>query len=56
MNETQYRSIIGKLKYVVHSRPNIAHVVGIVSRFSFNPKEKHMIVGKRIFIYLKGTQ
>ena len=38
VNETMYKSMIGKLQYVVHSRPNIALVVVIVEIFSTNPK------------------
>ena len=38
VNQTMYRSMIGKLQYVVHSRPNITLVVGIVARFSTNPR------------------
>ena len=30
---TLYRSMIGKLQYVEHSRPNSAQTVGIVARF-----------------------
>jgi hypothetical protein len=55
VNETQYRSMIGKLQYVVHNRPDSAHVVGIVARFPSNPKETHMTSIKRISRYLKGT-
>ena len=47
--------MIGKLQYVVHSRPNIALVVGIVARFSINPRENHLMAVKRILRYLKGT-
>lgn len=47
--------MIGKLHYVIHSRPDIAHIVGIVARFQKNPKETHLIATKRIFRYLKGT-
>ena len=53
--QTFYRSMICKLEYVVHSRPNIALVVGIVAKFSTNPKDNHMMVVKRIMRYLKGT-
>ena len=33
VDQTLYRSIIGKLQYVVHTRPNIALAVGIVAKF-----------------------
>ena len=48
-----YRSMIGKLQYVVHRRPYIALVVGIVARFSANPRENHLMAVKRIMRYLK---
>ncbi len=55
VNQTMYRSMIGKLQYVVHSRLDIALVIGIVARFSTNPRENHLMVVKRILRYLKGT-
>ena len=55
VNQTMYRSMIGKLQYVVHRRPDIALVVGIVARFSTNPRENHLMVVKRIMRYLKVT-
>lgn len=42
--------MIGKLHYVVYSRPNIAHTVGLVAIFQKSPKETHMTAVKRIFI------
>ena len=48
--------MIGKLLYVVHTRPNIALAVGMVARFSTNPKANHMMEIKRIIRYLKGTK
>ena len=48
--------MIGKLQYVVHTRPNIALAVGMVARFLANPKENHMIAIKRIMRYLKGAE
>lgn len=54
IDEKEYRSMIGKLHYVVHSRPDIAHAVGIVARFQKNPKEALVMATKRIFRYLKG--
>ena len=55
MNQTLYRFMIGKLQYVVYSRPDIALSIGIVARFSDNPKENHLMAIKRIMRYLKGT-
>ena len=55
VNQTMYKSMIGKLQYVVHSRPNIALVVGIVARYFSNPRENHLMAVKRIMRYLKGT-
>ena len=51
-----YRSRIGKLQYVVYSRLDIAFVVGIVAKFSINPKENHLMVVKRIMRYLIGIE
>lgn len=31
VNETLYQSMIGKLQYAIHNRPNIAQDVGLVS-------------------------
>ena len=56
VDQITYRSMIGKLQYVVHTMPNIALAVGMVERFSINPKENHMMEIKRIMRYLKGTK
>ena len=49
--------MIGKLQYVVHNIPNIAHEIGIVEKkISANPKETHMTTLKPISKYLKGTE
>ena len=56
VDQTLYRSMIGKLQYVVHTRPNIALAVGIVAIFSAKPRENNMMAIKRILRYLKGTE
>ena len=56
MNQTLYRSMIGKLQYVVHSRLDITLSIGIVTRFSANTRENHLMAVKRIMRYLKGTK
>ena len=56
VNQTLYKSMIRNLQYVGHSRPDIALSIGIVARFSTNPKEYHLMVVKRIMRYLKGIE
>jgi hypothetical protein len=40
----QYRSIIGGLRYLTHTRPEITFVVGYLSRFMEDPCEDHSAV------------
>ena len=55
VEQKKYRSMIGGLQYLTHSRPDIANAVGIVARFQADLKEYHYAVVKRIFRYQKGT-
>lgn len=47
VTQTLFKSMIGKLQYVVHNRSTIALVVGIITRFSTNPRENHMTTVKK---------
>ena len=38
VDKTKYRSIIGSLRYLVNTRPDIAYAVGIVSRYMEEPR------------------
>lgn len=42
VNSTHFKSIIGGLRYLVHTRPDIAYTVGIVSRYMERPTQMHM--------------
>ena len=56
MHNISYSSAVGSLMYVmVCTRPDIAHVVGVVSRFLANPGKEHWQAVKWILRYLKGT-
>ena len=55
VNSTQYKSIVGGLRYLVHTRPDIAFAVGIVSRYMERPTELHLNAVKRICRCVKGT-
>ncbi|GKD51012.1 putative ribonuclease H-like domain-containing protein, partial [Tanacetum coccineum] len=56
VDEHLYRSMIGLLKYLTYSRPDIMFVVCACARFQVNPKSSHLHVVKRIFRYLKGCR
>ena len=49
-----YGRLVGKLIYLSHTRPDIAYVVGVVSRFMHKPQIQHMTAVMRILRYLKG--
>ncbi|XP_066381982.1 secreted RxLR effector protein 161-like [Miscanthus floridulus] len=55
VDATLYRSIIGGLRYLVHTRPDIAFIVGYISRFIEDPREDHWAMVKRLLCYAKGT-
>ncbi|WVZ62288.1 hypothetical protein U9M48_012052 [Paspalum notatum var. saurae] len=52
---TQYRRLVGSLRYLVHTRPDLAFSVGYVSRFMQRPMAEHQQAVKRIIRYVAGT-
>ncbi|KAL2248135.1 UNVERIFIED_CONTAM: Retrovirus-related Pol polyprotein from transposon TNT 1-94 [Sesamum indicum] len=57
MRVTPYASAIGSMMYaMICTRPDIAHAVGVVSRFMSNPGVMHWKAVKWILRYLKGTK
>lgn len=55
VNATLYKQIIGSLRYLCNTRPDIAYSVGVVSRFMEEPRETHLLAAKRILRYVKGS-
>jgi histone deacetylase 1/2 len=55
IDATFYRSIVGSLRYLVNSRPDLAFSVGYVSRFMENPTTEHLLAVKRILRYVADT-
>jgi hypothetical protein len=41
VDATQYRRIVGSLRYLVHTRPDLAYSVGYVSLFQQRPTTEH---------------
>jgi hypothetical protein len=42
VDATHYRRLVGSLRYLVHTRPDLAFAVGFVSRFMEHPTEEHL--------------
>ncbi|MCH82414.1 copia-type polyprotein [Trifolium medium] len=56
VDATLFKQVVGSLRFICNTRPDINYAVGSVSRFMSNPKASHMVAAKRILRYLKGTQ
>jgi hypothetical protein len=54
VDATAYRSIIGSLRYLMNTHPNLAFIVGYVSHFLEEPQEDHLAVVKKILRYVAG--
>lgn len=55
VDPTEYRSIVGSLRYLLHTRPDLCFAVGYISRFMERPTKDHMTAVKHILRYVKGT-
>ncbi|KAL6340451.1 hypothetical protein AAG906_006115 [Vitis piasezkii] len=52
-NPERYKRLVGKLNYLIVTRPDIAYAVSIVSQFMFAPTMKHWAALEQILCYLK---
>jgi hypothetical protein len=52
---TLYHKLIGSLRYLVHTRPDLIFAVGYLSRFMQRPTTKHMAALKRVLRYIAST-
>lgn len=50
-----YMSLVGALKYLTWTRPDISFVVQQVCQYIQHPTEAHFTIVKRILRYIKGT-
>jgi hypothetical protein len=56
MNSNTYQSMISSLRYLTCTRPDIAFIVGVASRFMEEPRYPHLKAVKRILRCVKGTE
>nr|KYP66220.1 Retrovirus-related Pol polyprotein from transposon TNT 1-94 [Cajanus cajan] len=55
VDPTLYKSLVGSLRYLTCTRPDILYAVGVVSRYMEAPTTTHLKTAKRILRYIKGT-
>ena len=56
MSHVPYASAVGSLMYaMVYTRPDIAHAMGVLSKFMSKPGNEHWTTVKWVFRYLRGT-
>ena len=55
VNVTTYRSLIGSLRYLTHTRLDLLYSVVILSRYMEKPSQEHLNAVKRVIRYVKGT-
>jgi histone deacetylase 1/2 len=54
-DSSRYRSIVGGLQYLTHTRPDLSFAVNKVCQFLSQPTDVHWEAVKRILRYVKGT-
>jgi hypothetical protein len=55
VDATFFRIIVGSLRYLVHTRPDIVFVVSYVSRFMEARTTEHLALVKHLLCYIEGT-
>ena len=55
VDSTTYRSLMGSLRYLTHTRPDLMFCTGYLSRYMESPSKEHFTSAKRVLRYVKGT-
>ena len=55
VDPTYFKSLVGSLRYLTCTRPDILYGVGLISRYMETPSQSHLNAAKRILRYIKGT-
>ena len=56
VNPTYFKGIVGSLRYLSSTRPNIVYGVKIISRFMKKSYQSHLQAAKWILRYVSGTR
>jgi hypothetical protein len=55
VDPTYFKSLVGSLRYLTCTRPDILYGVGLISRYMETPDQSHLNAAKRILRYIKGN-
>ena len=55
VNPTNYKSVIGYLRYLTYTRSDILFGVGLINRYMEKPRSSYLRIAKRILCFVKGT-
>lgn len=55
VSEKDFRRNIGCLRYLIHTRPDLAYCVGVLIRYMHQPKTSHAAALKQVLRYLRGS-
>lgn len=55
VDPTEFRRVVGCLRYLAHTRLDLSYAVGMVSRYMVKPTTMHHQAIKHILRYVKGT-
>nr|XP_027187919.1 uncharacterized protein LOC113785507 [Cicer arietinum] len=55
IDPTTFKKIVGSLRYLCNTRPDISYSVGMVSRYMEKSRTSHYMAAKRILRYIKET-
>ncbi|KAD1781278.1 hypothetical protein E3N88_42305 [Mikania micrantha] len=56
VDPTMYKRIVGSLRYLINTRPDLAYAMGVTSRYMESPKQSHMAAIRQVLRYLKGIE
>lgn len=56
VDEGRYEKQVGKLIYLLHSRPGLSYAVILVSQFMHEPRAAHLEAIYRLLSYLKRAR
>lgn len=55
VDATMFKQMVGSLRYLTATRPDLIYSVNLVSRYMEKPTEQHLLAVKRILRYVRGT-